>query len=159
MKYNNGASASINMKKKSMNKNIYRNQEKGFVNMGNPNNYNNNQIKKNISVRNSISISKNNNNHPPENSKRKMGMSQMNFFPNIHNQRPNLNSINDNWMIYSHQQQRIYNDLFNNIIRNNPQNISNENLANLFEFEYKRPEEKLKKGQNQLILERLQKNM
>ena len=157
MKYNNGASASINMKKKSMNKNIYRNQEKGFVNMGNPNNYNNNQIKKNISVRNSISISKNNNNHPPENSKRKMGMSQMNFFPNIHNQRPNLNSINDNWMIYSHQQQRIYNDLFNNIIRNNPQNISNENLANLFEFEYKRPEEKLKKGQNQLILERLQK--
>ena len=28
-------------------------------------------------------------------------------------------------------------------------NISNENLANLFEFEYKRPEEKLKKGQNQ----------
>ena len=41
--------------------------------------------------------------------------------------------------------------------RNNPQNISNENLANLFEFEYKRPEEKLKKGQNQLILERLQK--
>ena len=101
-----------------------------------------------------------------ENSKKKMGLSQINFynhnnnsnnFPNIHYQRPNLNSINDNWMVYSHQQQFLYKDLANNMIRNIPQNFRNDNFIQIFDLEYKRPEEKLKKGQNQLILERLQK--
>lgn len=155
MQFNNGTNPSNNIKKKSMNKNIYKNQERGFINLNEQNYINNNTIQKNFSLRNTIS--KNNNNIPSENSKKKMGISQMNFFPNIHYQRPNLNSINDNWMVYSHQQQKIYNDLFNNMIRNNPKQNSNENFVHIFDFEYKRPEEKLKKGQNQLILERLQK--
>ena len=148
--------------KNSNNKNYFRNINNGYININNPYNIN---INKNINVRNSISMSKNNNKRQNEYSKKKMGQSQINFynhnnnenfFPSI-NQRPNLNSISGNWMIYSHQQQQLYNDFINNLVRNNPQNFRNEQFIQIYDFEYKRPEEKLKKGQNQLILERLQK--
>ena len=116
-----------------------------------------------------------NNKYMEEIQRKKMGNSQMNFytknnmnyFPNIQNnnnifrEKENLYSINSNWMIYSqnsYSQQDVYNDFINNIIRNNPkQNLYKDNYMRIFDFEYKRKEEKLKKGQNQLILERLQK--
>ena len=161
MLFNSGIMGLTNKKKKVMNGNDFRNQE-------NIQKYRkSNKIGKNSTVINYISISNNNNiNLVKENSTKKMGLSQINFynhnnnlnyFPNIHYQRPNLNSINDNWMVYSHQKQFIYNDLMNNMIRNNPQNFRNDNFVQIFDVEYKRPKEKLKKGQNQLILERLQK--
>ena len=158
--FNNGGGL-MNKKRKIINNN---NQKNNFININNQYNLNNNKNK-----RNSVSMSNSKNNLQKENSKKKMVQSQINFymhnnnannanyFPNIHYQRPNLNSINDNWMIYSHQQQQVYGNIFNNIIRNNPQNLGNENFVKIFDCEYKRPEEKLKKGQNQLILERLQK--
>ena len=120
----------------------------------------------------------NNKNIYSENPRKKMGSSQMNFytknkmnlFPNILNiqnnnnfsrEKENLYSINSNWMIYSkngHGQQDIYNEFFNNMIKNNQRQILyKDNFMRIFDFEYKRKEEKLKKGQNQLILERLQK--
>ena len=161
MLFNSGIIGLTNKKKKVMSGNDFRNQE-------NIQKYQkSNKIGKNSTVINYISMSNNKNiNLTKENSTKKMGLSQINFynhnnnlnyFPNIHYQRPNLNSINDNWMVYSHQQQFIYNDLMNNMIRNNPQNFRNDNFVQIFDVEYKRPKEKLKKGQNQLILERLQK--
>ena len=177
MQFNNGSGPNTK-KKKIMNKNNLKNQEYNYfnnnqnnpinnkINNNNQNNTTNNKTNRNQSIKNSVPLSKSNYDLSRENSKKKMGLSQMNFynhnnnmnyFPNIHYQRPNLNSINDNWMVYSHQQNKIYNDLFNNIIRNSQQNLGNENFIQIFDFDYKRPEEKLKKGQNQLILERLQK--
>jgi hypothetical protein len=161
MQFNNAVSGSNVKKKRIMNKNTFKNQDNN-----NQNNITNNKANKNQTIKNSVPLSKSNYDLSRENTKKKMGLSQMNFynhknnmnyFPNIHYQRPNLNSINDNWMVYSHQQNKMYNDLFNNIIRNNQQNLGNENFIQIFDFDYKRPEEKLKKGQNQLILERLQK--
>ena len=164
MQFNGGVVGVMNIKKKDIYKNNFRNPENNILNI--QNNSLNNKINENVPVRNSVSMSSNNINITKENSKKKMGLSQTNFykhnnnlnyFPNIHYQRPNLNSISDNWMVYSHQQQFIYNDLMNNIIRNNPKNLRNDNFVQILDLEYKRPEEKLKKGQNQLILERLRK--
>ena len=106
--------------------------------------------------------------------KKKMGNSQINFYPknnmnlypnisnnNILREKDNLFSINSNWMIYSqnaYPQQELYNDYIINMINNKQkQLIYNENFKPIFDFEYKRKEERLRKGQNQLILERLQK--
>ena len=116
------------------------------------------------------SINSNTNNKYIENQKKKMGISQMNFyskntknlFPNIQNiNSNNLSSLNSNWVIYpqkSFVQQDIYNDYFTSMILMNNQRpyMFNEYIP-LFDLDYKRKEEKLKKGQNQLILERLQK--
>ena len=166
MQFNNEVNLPIKIKQ-FVNKNYFRNKNNDNINNKNYININQNyiNINKNYNITNSNSMSKNNN-IKREYSKKKMGQSQMNFynhnnnlnyFPNINNQRQNLNSISGNWMIYSHQQQKLYNDFINNMVKNNPQKFGKENFIQVFDFEYKRPEEKLKKGQNQLILERLQK--
>ena len=110
--------------------------------------------------------------------KKKMGISQLNFynkkninmnlFPNIQynnkeKEKENLFSINQNWMLYnqnSQKQQGMYNDFIKNMIidNNNPEKgVYKDYYISIFDFGYKRKEEKLKKGQNQLILEKLQK--
>ena len=110
---------------------------------------------------------------PPQ---KKMGISQLNFynknninmnlFPNIqynHKEREILSSINQNWILYNQnyqKQQGLYNDFINNMIidNNNPEKgVYKDYYISIFDFGYKRKEEKLKKGQNQLILEKLQK--
>ena len=173
MKYNNGSNEIINKKKKQINQNSFVNQQEVlYINVNNDvylynnnNNKYNNKIKKN-NLRNSVSMPNNSKNISSNFPKKNFGISQKNFynntnnlniFPSIQYQRPNLNSINDNWLHYSHQQQKIYSDLFNNMAQKYPNNNKKENFARIFDFDYKRPEEKLKKGQNQLILERLQK--
>ena len=164
MQYNSGVNVSGNKKKKIINNNYYMNEDNNLKILNNQNNSNNMEVNK--SIRNSLSMSTNNNSKQSENSKKRMGISQMNFynrknnmnyFPDIHSQRPNLNNINDNWIFYSHQQQQMYNDFINNVMEHNPHNIQNDNFLYIYDFEYKRPEEKLKKGQNQLIFEKLQK--
>ena len=139
MQFNNAVSGSNVKKKRIMNKNTFKNQDNN-----NQNNITNNKANKNQTIKNSVPLSKSNYDLSRENTKKKMGLSQMNFynhknnmnyFPNIHYQRPNLNSINDNWMVYSHQQNKIYNDLFNNIIRNNQQNLGNENFIQIFDID------------------------
>ena len=170
MKYNNGSSGMINKNSRAINRNILASNKVLSINENNIYyKYNNNNIKNN-NLRNSVSVSNNiNNNSMPKFSKKKMGISQINFynantynnynyFPNIHNQRPNLNSINDIWL----QQQKVYYEFYNNMQQNNPHPIinnqnKNEQFIRIFDLDYRRPEEKLKKGQNQLILERLQK--
>ena len=170
MKFNNGSenNGMINKKNRVINKNSLLNKN---VLSNNNNNiyYQYNNYKNNNILRNSVSMSNNiNNNSVPKYPKKKMGISQINFyktntnhnnfnyFPNIHHQRHNLNSINDVWL---QQQQKLYNDLYNNSIHNNPNSIKNQKdtFVRIFDLDYRRPEEKLKKGQNQLILERLQK--
>ncbi len=85
-----------------------------------------------------------------------MGISQINFyhkkndlnsFPDVHQQKPNKSNKNDNWIFYSIQPSHNHNYLINN---------NKVELQYIYDFEYKRPEEKLKKGQNQLIFEKLQ---
>jgi hypothetical protein len=103
-----------------------------------------------------MSFSTNNNSKQSENGKKKMGISQVNFykktndlnyFPDlVYHQKPNTFNKNDNWLLYSYPQQNNLNILVNN----------NMDFQYIYDFEYKRPEEKLKKGQNQLIFEKLQ---
>ena len=101
----------------------------------------------------------------------------MNLFPNIQynnnnnnnfKEKENLFSINSGWIAnnYNNNQnaffqnhQGMYNDFMNNIKMDNyPQKgIYKDYYINIFDFGYQRKEEKLRKGQNQLILERLQK--
>ena len=122
------------------------------------NNYAQINLKKSVANRQNIM-----NKNTEEKPKKKMGASQMNFyskknmnyFPNINNnninnlkEKENLFSINSDWMLFN--EMNMYNDF-------NKQNINKENYKKQFDFQYKRKEEKLKKGQNQLILERLQK--
>ena len=167
MRYNNDIKGFINRRKKFLNQNDFKNNEYYFMNANSQSVPN--SIDKKLSPRTSLSISKNsnnssNNNLQPEFSKKKnMGFTQknfytnnndMNYFPNIYSQRQIAINTNDNFMRYTHQQnQKIYNDLFNSMLQ---QNFGNDKFEYIFDFEYKRPEEKLKKGQNQLILERLQ---
>ena len=160
MQYNKGSFDSLNNAKR----NKWKNNPPFNMNL-------NSNINNKHNILNEKNLIKNNNNNGAGNQKKKMGYSQINFyksnsinlnlFPSINNvngQRPNLNSISDNWMLYSHQQDQMYNDFIMNMVRNyNVKNYGNENFVQLLDLEYKRPEEKLKKGQNQLILERLQK--
>ena len=175
MRYSNAVNAAANKTKKAFYQHNYKTHEV-FMNISNQNTQNtsNKNSNKNLSERASLSMSKNsinsnnnsNNNIFQDYQNRKMGFSQMNFysnknknyFPDIHSQKQNnnINRKNEMYMHYSHQQQLLYNDFFDSLLRN-PPNVKNENFAYIFDFEYKRPEEKLKKGQNQLILERLQK--
>ena len=156
MKFNNGI-------KKVVNQYYSQSQEKE-----------NNILKKSAVFQQKIN-SKNNEHIPPP--KKKMGISQLNFynkkninmnlFPNIQNnkekEKEKLFSLNSNWMIYNQniqKQQGIYNDFMTNMINENnsqPKGVYKDYYINIFDFGYRRKEEKLKKGQNQLILERLQK--
>ena len=174
--YNIMPKAYLNQKRNSNPINMkYNKGPKNFINQNSSKSQDRpeNNLKKSAVFKNNNS----NNKHFDEIQRKKMGNSQMNFytksnmnnfFPNIptnniniSREKENLYSINSNWMIYSHNsysQQDVYNEFINNIIRNNPkQNLYKDNFMRIFDFEYKRKEEKLKKGQNQLILERLQK--
>ena len=145
----------------------------------NPNNQYSSKSQEKSDLQKSAVYHKNlNKNIHSEYPKKKMGISQVNFytknnrdiFPNIQNQnsnnnlkeKENLYSLNSNWQIYSQNnlyQKDIYSDFINNIMRENciHKIYNDNNYMRIFDFEYKRKEEKLKKGQNQLILERLQK--
>ena len=161
MQFNNGV-------KKVYNKNSSESQDKAY-----------NNLKKSVELQKNNLNNFSNDKHIENNSRKKMGNSQINFykrnsinfFPNIQNSsgnnnnnlKENLYSINSKWLLNSHNnnaQQEIYNYFINNIKmnNNNPRHsFLKENYMRIFEFDYKRKEEKLKKGQNQLILERLQK--
>ena len=157
MKFNNST-------KKVPNQYLFQNKEKTEVN-----------YKNKMDLKRSYNDNKGNSFMEKENIQRKkMGSSHINFyksnnmnnlFPNINNinnSRENLFSINTNWMMNSQSsfpQQDIYNEFINNMIKINPKNIYAEynNFRPIFDLDIKRKEEKLKKGQNQLILERLQK--
>ena len=168
MKFNNGS-------KKVFNQFFSQSQEKE--------NEDKNKILKKSAVFNQ-NINRNKDNQIPQ--KKKMGISQLNFynkknnmnlFPNIQynnnnnnnfKEKENLFSINSGWIAnnYNNNQnaffqnhQGMYNDFMNNIKMDNyPQKgIYKDYYINIFDFGYQRKEEKLRKGQNQLILERLQK--
>ena len=158
MKFNNGI-------KKLFSKNSLESQEKEE-----------NILKRSVELQKSNLNNFATNKNIENNGRKKMGSSQinfynrnnMNFFPNIQynniiKEKENLYSINSKWLLNSHNsfvQQDIYNNFIYNIKQNNNnprQNFLKENYMRIFDFDFKRKEEKLKKGQNQLILERLQK--
>ena len=186
MKFSNGYSNKVNKaaKKNNIINNVNKIKEVNtFIDLSNPNlqqkifinkqksnlSSNTNNIRDNRSSTSASSVkskfTKNYNNNNIHQKKR-MGISQMNFyspnmieyFPsinnNIHKNDFNQNKINRNY----NYDEYIYNMANSNININNNyyQNEGIDKFAHLFDIEYKRPEEKLRKGQNQLILEKLQ---
>ena len=167
MKFNKGTKKIFNKFPSRSHEKINENNDMNIINNNsNINNYKNNiniNLKKSVEYKQIII-----NNNIDEIPKKKMGTSQMNFytknnmnlFPNIKNnsinnninnnlkEKENLFSINSGWMIFN--EMNIYNDFIK-------QNMNKENYKKKLDFQYRRKEEKLKKGQNQLILERLQK--
>lgn len=136
MRYSSGANAVANKTKKAFYQHNYKTHEV-FMNISNQNTQNtsNKNTNKNLSERTSLSVSKNSNNSNNNSNNnifqdlqnRKMGLSQMNFysnknknyFPDIHSQKQyNLNRKNEMYMHYSHQQQLLYNDFFDSLLRN-----------------------------------------
>ena len=95
--------------------------------------------------------------------KQRMGISQMNFYsPNMMGYFPNINNNKNDFS--QNKINKNYNyDEFNYIVVNSNYNSNNyypndgmDQFVHLLDFEYKKREEKLRKGQNQLILEKLQ---
>ena len=161
MRYNNGVNGSIGPKKKVFQNNFKNKENIYYMRMDNQND-------NNFNTKSYASIPKKSNNNSINNDeypKKKMGYSQNNFynknnvnyFPNINTKKQAKNNLNENYEHYSYAQFHLYKDLINNMVKNNPEIIKNENFIHIFDFDYKRPEEKLRKGQNELILERLQK--
>ena len=168
MRFNKGSKKIFNKFPSRSHEKINENNDINIID-NNSNNINNNKNNMNINLKKSVEykqiiLNKNIDEIP----KKKMGTSQINFytknnmnlFPNIKNnsinnninnnlkEKENLFSINSGWMIFN--EMNVYNDFIK-------QNLNKENYKKKLDFQYRRKEEKLKKGQNQLILERLQK--
>lgn len=125
----------------------------------NPNNQYSSKSQEKSDLQKSAVFQKNlNKNIHSEYPKKKMGISQVNFytknnrdiFPNIQNQnsnnnlkeKENLYSLNSNWQIYSQNnlyQKDIYSDFINNIMRENciHKIYNDNNYMRIFDFEYK----------------------